>query len=214
MAEQPVRVDVWSDYVCPFCFLVEPTLEQLRKDYGESVQVHWRAFELRPEPVPTLDPAGEKLRSTWQRVVYPMAEEREMTIRLPPVQPRSRKAFEAAQFAREAGKFDAFHPVLFRAFFLEGRDIGELAVLRELAASVGLDGEALGRALAEGRYTERVVRDREQALAAGVTGVPAMLVLASEATQGVMVSGTQPYEVLQEALEHARRGPLPPKPPA
>jgi len=212
MAEQPVQIEVWSDYVCPFCYMVEPVLEQLRQEYGDTVQVHWRAFELRPEPTPTLEPAGEYLRNTWERIVYPMAAERGMTLRLPPVQPRSRKAFEAAEFAREAGQFDAFHRALFQAFFQEGRDIGDLAVLSALAASVGLDAEELGRALAEGRYTERVLRDQELARTLSLTGVPAMLVRPSEGQQGVLVNGAQSYETMEEAVKYVRRATLTPEP--
>jgi predicted DsbA family dithiol-disulfide isomerase len=208
MAEQPVTIEVWSDYVCPFCYMVEPVLEQLRQEHGDTVQVHWRAFELRAEPKPTLDPAAESLRDTWERIVYPMAAERGMTLRLPPVQPRSRKAFEAAEFARETGKFDAFHRALFQAFFQEGRDIGDLAVLRELATSVGLDAEALGRALADGRYTERVLRDQELAQTLRLTGVPAMLVRPSEGQQGVLVNGAQSYETMEEAVKYVRRATL------
>lgn len=212
MAEQPVTIEVWSDYVCPFCYMVEPVLEQLRKEHGDSVQVRWHAFELRPEPKPTLDPAGEYLRNTWERIVYPMAAEREMTLRLPPVQPRSRKAFEAAEFAREAGQFDAFHRALFQAFFQEGRDIGEVAVLRELAASVGLDAAALERALAEGRYTQRVLRDQELAQALQLTGVPAMFVRPTDSEQGVLVNGAQSYETMEEAVKYVRRSMQTPAP--
>jgi predicted DsbA family dithiol-disulfide isomerase len=192
--------------------MVEPVLEQLRQEHGDTVQVRWHAFELRPEPKPTLDPAGEYLRNTWERIVYPMAAERGMTLRLPPVQPRSRKAFEAAEFAREAGRFDAFHRALFQAFFQEGRDIGELAVLRELATSVGLDAEELGRALAEGRYTERVLRDQELAQTLRLTGVPAMLVRPADGEQGVLVNGAQSYETMEEAVKYVRRAALTPEP--
>jgi predicted DsbA family dithiol-disulfide isomerase len=212
MAEQPVTIDVWSDYVCPFCYMVEPVLDQLRQEHGDSVQVRWHSFELRPEPKPTLEPAGEYLRDTWERIVYPMAAERGMTLRLPPVQPRSRKAFEAAEFAREAGRFDAFHGALFQAFFQEGRDIGDVAVLRELATSVGLDAEELGRALAEGRYTERVLRDQGLAQGLRLTGVPAMLVRRADSEQGVLVNGAQSYETMGEAVKYVRRASLTPEP--
>ena len=106
----PVRIDVWSDYVCPFCYLELPVLEQLQQEFGPALEVHWRAYELRPAPVPTLEPGGEYLRTTWARAVYPMAEQRGMTLKLPPVQPRSRLALEAAEFAKDAGAFPAFSP--------------------------------------------------------------------------------------------------------
>jgi len=59
------RIDVWSDYVCPFCYLAEPTLQRIEQEFADAVEVVWRAFELRPEPVPTLDPKGDYLRDIW-----------------------------------------------------------------------------------------------------------------------------------------------------
>lgn len=100
-----VRITVWSDYVCPFCYLKEPVLERICQEYGEAVDLEWRAFELRPEPVPTLDPNGEYLHTVWNQAVYPIARQKGMTLRLPPVQPRSRRALELAEFARQQGRF-------------------------------------------------------------------------------------------------------------
>src|SRR5438128_1468188 len=51
----PIRIDVWSDYVCPFCYLELPALQRLQQQFGDQVKVVWRAFELRPDPKPTLD---------------------------------------------------------------------------------------------------------------------------------------------------------------
>lgn len=84
-----VRISVWSDYVCPFCYLELPVLDSLQQRLADTVSVEWRAFELRPDPVPTLDPGGEYLHRVWNSSVHPMAADRGMTLRLPPVQPRS-----------------------------------------------------------------------------------------------------------------------------
>jgi predicted DsbA family dithiol-disulfide isomerase len=81
-----VRLDVWSDYVCPFCYLEEPILGRIRDEFGNDVDVKWQAFELRPEPVPTLAPDGEYLHTVWNDSVYPMAAERGMNLKLPAVQ--------------------------------------------------------------------------------------------------------------------------------
>ena len=75
-------LDVWSDYVCPFCYLEEPILNRMREEFGDQLTVRWRAFELRPEPVPTLPPHGEYLVNIWERAVYPMARERGMKLQI------------------------------------------------------------------------------------------------------------------------------------
>ena len=72
MGPHTVQIDVWSDYVCPFCYLLEPTLAQIQQDAKGKVRISWQAFELRPDPVPTLDPNGNYLRDVWERAVYPM----------------------------------------------------------------------------------------------------------------------------------------------
>jgi predicted DsbA family dithiol-disulfide isomerase len=113
---------IYCDYVCPFCFLEIPILERLRDE--ERAKLDYRAFELRPEPVPTLPPNGEYLTRVWGQSVYPIAGRRGLPIRLPPAQPRSRLAFEGAEFARDAGRLDAYTRAVHEAFFQCGKDIG------------------------------------------------------------------------------------------
>jgi predicted DsbA family dithiol-disulfide isomerase len=206
--ESPVRITVWSDYVCPFCYLEEPVLQRVQEEYGDSVQVDWRAFELRPEPVPALDPDGAYLHNIWGRAVYPMAEQRGMTLRLPPVQPRSRRALEAAEFARDNGRFAEMHDALFRAFFEEGRDLNDTEVLLDIGASVGLDPQALRAALEQGTYTDKVVGDQKLAHELGITAVPTLLVgrVDEPFEAAEAVSGAQPYEFVRAAVEQVLHG--------
>jgi len=203
MTAPTIRIDVWSDYVCPFCYLAEPTLKRVEQEFGDAVEVVWRAFELRPAPVPTLDPQGEYLRDIWARGVYPMARDRGMTLRLPPVQPRSRLAHEIAAFARKHGRFAAMNDALFRAFFEHGEDIGRVDVLANYAKVIGLDADQLRRALDEGRHREEVLADERLAQALGISGVPAMLVRNASVTleRAAMIEGAQPYGRVREVVE-------------
>lgn len=164
-----------------------------------GVEIVWRAFELRPEPVPTLDPAGDYIQRAWKSSVYPLAERLGVTMRLPPVQPRSRLAHEAAHWARRQGRFDDYHAAVFRAFFERGEDIGDPEVLAALAAGLGLDGAALRQALASRELEEGVLDDERQAQALGITGVPAFV-----AGRKAALSGVQPVEMLQRLVEYVR----------
>jgi predicted DsbA family dithiol-disulfide isomerase len=200
--ENPVRILVWSDYVCPFCYLERPVLERVKAELGDRIEIDWRAFELRPEPEPTLDPDAEYLHRVWDQSVYPMAQERGLDrMKLPPVQPRSRKAHEAAEFAREAGLLDAMNGALFRAFFEEGRDLADVAVLIDIGRSVGLDEDGLREALDSGRHAERVVEDEHLARQIGISGVPALIVTAG--AQAYLVSGAQAYETVKDVIGRA-----------
>ncbi len=205
-SEQRARITVFSDYVCPFCYLEEPDLARVKERYGDKVEVDWRAYELRPDPVPTLDPDGDYLHRVWNASVYPMAEAMGMKLRLPPVQPRSRKALEAAEFAREKGLYDEMHNALFRAFFEDGRDIGDVEVIVDVAAPVGLDPNELRRALSEDRYMEKVLADEELSRKLGVSSVPTMLVTPAGAqlSEAEVITGAQPYGGrIEAAVERA-----------
>jgi predicted DsbA family dithiol-disulfide isomerase len=201
-SEQRIDIDIWSDYVCPFCYLELPLIERLKQEFGSHLNVVWHAFELRPDPVPTLDPTGDYLRDTWARSVYPMAQERGMVLRLPPVQPRSRKAFEAVSHARSLGRFDRMHDALFRGFFEHGKDIGDSTTLLEIGVSTGIDPASLKEALDSGRYTQQVLAEEQQAQELGVRGVPFTLIrLAGRPfAEAVALSGAVPYEKLRTAV--------------
>jgi len=200
-----IALDIWSDYVCPFCYLELPAASRLQREFGPRLDVVWHAFELRPDPVPTLDPNGDYLHTVWNRSVYPMAAERGMRLQLPPVQPRSRKAFEAVCFAKDLGRFDDMHLALFRGFFEQGRDIGDSGELMRIAEESGFDSKALRQALEGGRYTQAVLQDEQQAHDLGISGVPLMLVRpAGQALEAaVALRGAVPYEDLLAAARRA-----------
>ena len=204
-----LQIEIWSDYVCPFCYLEEPVLRRMKEEFGDEIALRWRAFELRPEPVPTLPPHGDYLVDIWDRAVYPMARERGMKLKLPPVQPRSRLALEAAEQARAEGKFDLMHRAIFRAFFEEGRDIGQIETLLDLGEGCGLERAALAEALTSGKHRAHVLADERLAVELGVSGVPAMLLRreGEELAAARTLSGAQPEFMVRATLQHLLQNP-------
>lgn len=172
----PTTLEVFSDFVCPFCYLTEQPLADAVE--GRDVQIAWRPFELRPEPAPTLRPEGDYLRSTWDEVVYPMAERMGVPIVLPRVspQPYSRLAFEGFAFAEERGLGQRYTERIFRAFFVQQRDIGSVEVLADVAAALGLDGADFRAALESGRYTATHRQALQRAHDLEITAVPTFVV--------------------------------------
>lgn len=134
-----LKIKVYSDYVCPFCFLAEQPLYQAIEK--KDVEVEWMPYELRPFPNETLKPEGDYLQNTWKQAVYPMAEQLGVPIVLPKVspQPYTHLAFEGYQYAKECGKGTEYNDRMFRAFFQEEKDIGNIDVLTELAGEIGLN---------------------------------------------------------------------------
>jgi predicted DsbA family dithiol-disulfide isomerase len=88
----------------------------------------------------------------------------------------SRLALEASEYARDAGCFDSFHDHIFRAYFTEARDIGDLDVLLELAQGEDLDTADLRVALQEGRYTSRLNEARSEGRQLGINAVPTFII--------------------------------------
>ncbi|NLG63821.1 MAG: hypothetical protein GX539_16405, partial [Candidatus Cloacimonetes bacterium] len=126
---------VYADYVCPFCYLGELAIAPLR---DEGVRIENRPFELRPKPTPLPDMDAPYFREGWERSVLPIAAELGVTgMKRPTLATRTRKAHEAAAFAREHGAGAAMHRAIYEAYFLEQRDIGRVDVLVEIGASVG-----------------------------------------------------------------------------
>ncbi len=167
-----------------------------------DVEFVWLPYELRPEPEPLPDtsPASlEQGRERWARGAGLLAREYGVEMAPPSTKPRSRWAHEAAEFARDRDQFDALRTALFQAYFVADRDIGDPDVLAELVTSVGLDGEELRAALADGRYTARVRELEGLSGQIGVTAVPTMIF-----ADTVAVQGAQPYSVLRQAYEAAK----------
>lgn len=143
------ELEVFVDYVCPYCLLVEPALQKVKAMRDLNIRI--RPFELRPDPVPTLRPEDEYLPRVWTQSVYPMAKRVGIDITLPSIspQPRTEKAFTVLQLAEEAGVADEYSAAVFRAFFQENRNIGEDEVIIDVAASVGLPRDEVVRALTD-----------------------------------------------------------------
>ncbi|MGJ7460834.1 DsbA family oxidoreductase [Halomonas sp. MA07-2] len=205
MTQPRIALDIFSDYVCPFCYLEMPEIDALAEHFADRVTILWRAFELRPDPEPTLDPDGDYLHDIWGRAVYPMAAERGMTLRLPRIQPRSRLAHEAAawaevQAARHPGAGDAMHRALFRGFFEESLDLADPQALAHLADTLSLNGSALHRALEQGDHRQAVLDDQCAARDLGIHGVPALRFRVGGENAGVL-EGAQPRRQLFLAME-------------
>lgn len=202
-----VRIDMFIDYVCPFCFLVEPALEELKRD--RDVEVAVRPFELRPFPAPTLRPEDEYLPRVWCDAVYPMAKQVGLPVTLPTVspQPRTEKAFLVLQLAKELGKAEAYSTAMFSAFFQDDRDIGDDDVTIDVAVSVGLDRVRARDALSSEERRQQHRADLAYATnIIGITAVPGIVVA------GQVIPGVPPAARLKEivdALSTGNRSTLP-----
>lgn len=191
-----IKIKVYSDYVCPFCFLADQPLQEAIK--GKDVEVEWMPFELRPYPNETLKPEEHYLQSTWKHSVYPMAEQMGIDIVLPSVspQPYTHLAFEGYQYAKEKGKGIEYNDRMLRAFFQEEQDIGDIEVLTKLAGEIGLDVKEYREALETRKYKkmhqEALKHANEEA---GITSVPTFVI------GDTKVSGIRSKEMFEHMID-------------
>jgi predicted DsbA family dithiol-disulfide isomerase len=113
-----------------------------------------------------------------------------------PFVPNSRKALVLGELARQQGLLDEVHPRLFRAYWVEGRDIGADDVLLDIAAEAGMDrAEVIDRLAAPGDVLAAIEQETREVVGQGVTGVPGWVV-----DERFMIPGAQPHEVFERVL--------------
>lgn len=210
--EQPTRIDIVSDAICPWCWIGKRHLaEALAALPGERFEAHWRPFQLNPEMprdgVPRDAYRTEKFGSLERsreldRQVAAAGAAAGLTFRhdLMLRTPNTVDAHRVIRLAGEAGaaRQDAVVEALFRGYFQEGLDIGDHAVLARLAGGAGLDADAVARLLAGDAGREEVVREDAGFRSGGLSGVPTF------ALEGhVLFSGAMPAERMAEAFRRA-----------
>ena len=158
------------DVVCPYSYIMGFEVEEAEDEDG--VEIEWLPFELRPAPAPLPEPRGEYIRGHWRGQVYGLAGRHGVEIHVPRHQPRSTLALALHGFAVGEGRGRPFRNAAHRAFFVEGMDIGDDAVLREAAQEAGLDADAALEAAWDPAGLVALRSTREEALRLGVHGVP------------------------------------------
>lgn len=150
-----LKIKVYSDYVCPFCFLAKHPFEEAIED--KEIEVEWLPFELRPEPNVPLDPINDPSKlALWEKYIYPAIEQHGVKMKLPNVSPHpyTGLAFEGFHFAKVQGKEKEYNDMIFKAFFQEEKNIGELSVLSEIARQIGLDVQEFKETLEKRSYKQ------------------------------------------------------------
>lgn len=198
LPSDPVKIQVWTDFVCPFCLLGERIIEQAI--HGLNVELEWMPFELRPFPTPTLRPEDDYLPRVWKASVYPMAERLGVSIQLPTVspQPYTRMAFLGLQYAKQQGKGNEYTLDVMRAFFQHDQNIGEAAVLKGILDRLGLHPSGLDEFVNSPQANARHDADLARARQLGIQAVPSILVGQQ------LFSGVPGVHTLRDAIEQAR----------
>ncbi len=172
-------------------------VERLKKEY--NVEVEWRPFYLRPDTPPEgmyLPDYIKRARDNGsEERLRMMAEMHGMEFRSTERIYNTRLAHEATEYAREHGKANEFHHIIFRKVYAEGFDPAQWDVLRSAAEEAGLNANDMQSVVEGGKYTEEVAGQGNWAQRIGVTGVPTYVI-----NDKYAIVGAQPYEAFKSAL--------------
>jgi predicted DsbA family dithiol-disulfide isomerase len=207
-----MRVDVWSDLVCPWCYVGKRRFETAlgRFDHRADVQVVHRSFQLNPAA--PRDRTSERREMLMQKYQLSPAQVEEMDARMTQVAAAeglefhlegtvTGNTFDAHQLVhlgRERGRQDPIVERLYRAYFTEQRSLFTPESLLDLAADAGLDRDEAADVLRTNRYAEAVAADVATARRLGATGVPLFVV-----DDRYGISGAQTPEVFLDVLQRA-----------
>ena len=177
-----MKITVFSDYICPFCFIGTETLRKVQPEVPPFT-LEWKAFQIHPEypatGISTEHRAAhfgkERYAAMWRNIIT-MAETIDLVMRPPTVLTNSLMALEATEYAKDQGKAEEFSRVVYRAYFQDGQNIGDLNVVLALAQEVGLDPAIVQEHLTAGTYANRLKAAHQEALSLDVSGVPTFIV--------------------------------------
>lgn len=207
-----MKVEIWSDVMCPFCYIGKRRFEQALEQFThkEDIDVVWKSFQLNPamktEPGKSVnqylaDIKGwslEEAREMNERVTE-MAEQAGLAYDFDKaVVANSFDAHRIVQFAKEKGKGDEMEERLFKAYFTEGKNIEDHITLIGLATDIGLDSSRVKSILNSIDYADKVQEDVYESQQIGVRGVPFFLF-----NDRYTVSGAQHVETFAGALDKA-----------
>jgi predicted DsbA family dithiol-disulfide isomerase len=189
-----LRLVVYSDYLCPWCYNAAVRLERVEEELGGAVELTWRTYLLRPEPDPrrTL----EKFRRYTQTWLVPAGEPDAGTFRTwqgdagPPSHSIPPHVVAKAAAALGGGAFRRIHRALLEAYFGDSRDVTDPATLRAIWCETGLPEDDFALS-AEPRFLEQVLAEHAEAVRLGMNGVPSVHVEGDDA----FVTGAYPVEM-------------------
>lgn len=210
--KEKMKIEIWSDVMCPFCYIGKRHLEEALKEFEErdQIEIAWKSFQLNPDLPEQADPeknvyqhlAEAKGISYEQSVqmhqnVVEMAKNAGLDYNFDKaVVANSFKSHRLLQIAKTKGLGDALEERLFSAYFTEGKDTSSDSVLIELGKEIGLSEAEVNEALTNHTYADLVKDDIQESRQIGVTGVPFFVF-----DRKYAVSGAQPPEVFSQVLE-------------
>ncbi|WP_340046566.1 DsbA family oxidoreductase [Sphingobacterium sp. MYb382] len=207
-----MKIEVWSDIMCPFCYIGKRRYEAVLKDlpFADQVTLEWKSYQLNPDLETNLQETTYSYLASSKNMpveqakamcdqVATMAKAVDLDFDFDKaVVANSFRAQEFSHYAKQQGKQDAAEERLFRAYFTEGKNIDDIAILKELALELGLDADTLEKELNARTYQDAVREDIYEAQQIGVRSVPFFVY-----NRKYGISGAQDEEVFRQTMHKA-----------
>ncbi|WP_341300715.1 DsbA family oxidoreductase [Lysinibacillus sp. FSL H8-0500] len=204
-----MKIEIWSDYVCPFCYIGKKQLEKAIQDMGYDGQVEliYKSYQLDPTtPVDSNVTVYESLAKKYGMSLEKAQEMTEgVTARAKEVglnydfsdlmEENTLKAHRLVKWAEQQGDVTALVESLLHSHFIEGKRIGQDEVLLTIAEQVGLQREEVAKVLVADTFKDEVEADIQEGQQLGVRGVPFFVL-----NRKYGISGAQPQQVFEETL--------------
>ncbi|MFE3871276.1 DsbA family protein [Flavobacterium sp. ZS1P70] len=210
--ENKLKVQIWSDIMCPFCYIGKRRMEEALQNFEhkEDVEIEWKSYQLDASFVASpednmVEHLAEKYRkdNDWAQNMLDNMTQNAKTAGLDfhfekAILANSFNAHRLLHLAKKYNLANDLEELLFKAYLTEGKNVNDLATLSKLGIEVGLDAEAIAQVLNSDTYGTEVQKDQEEANAIGVQGVP-FFVLDNK----YAISGAQPASTFLETLQKA-----------
>lgn len=205
-----MKIEIWSDVMCPFCYIGKNNFEQAleKLPFKDQVEVEWKSFQLDP----TLDPKETKTTFEYfkEKKSFPEAQAQQMIGQVKKmgagagidfnfekaIITNSFSAHKLLHLAKKYNKSSEMEEALFIAHFIDGKNVGDLETLLSIADSLGIDKDEAKQVLTSEEFDYDINQDILEARNNGVTGVPFFILNGKYA-----VSGAQPVELFTNALQ-------------
>ncbi|MFX1575200.1 MAG: DsbA family protein [Promethearchaeota archaeon] len=199
MTEKKIKITVYSDYICPFCYIGFDRIKKLKKQF--DLDVEWQPFEIHPETPREGIELNKLFISTeylemLRNNVKRLADDAGITFKFSDKLPNSRLALYISEFAKTKGKFEEFHKLIFDTYWRDGKDIGDLSLLLDLAGSVGLKKNEILNYIESDEPRNKLKEITFELGKYGINGVPTFFI------GDKVVVGAQPYDIFVKTIEN------------
>lgn len=209
--DSKMKIEIWSDVVCPFCYIGKRKLEQALEQFphNDQVEISWKSFQLDPEA-----PAhgGDYLQYLSARKGWSLDQTRQLTQQVTQMAANAgleyhlEKAITANSFdahrlehlASKKGLGDEVSEALFKAHFMEGKNIADHQTLTAIGVAIGLKEEEVKQLLDGSMFSEEVRQDIDEARKLQISGVPFFVI-----DRKYAISGAQDAAIFLQTLEKA-----------